>query len=590
MNMNKLTGRPSIDRPWMKYYPEVLRNLQIPTCTLMEYLKMNCPGEDVVAMHYYGNDIKWSTVFEKAELTARALKALGFGEGDQIPVFLQTVPELVYILLGAEKIGASLLCRDNTLEENVEAVRKSGAEVILAHDYLGQDELEKYLSDSSVKKVVLLDPCYSCNRKDMPDYIQNTLDSRYPEVKAGGPAVMSWDEFLKQEENAVGAAEVSVNMDRPLFRAYTSGSTGPSKQVIHSARTIISVIHQMNFYAGSDGFRPSWMIACLPPALIAVTVSGILMPLASNKLLILNPFCDPDDIDLEMMRYRPNSWMMIPLFIENVMHNGRITDDYDMSYLLAAGVGCEAYNNKQLENAQEFLRNHNCNARFTTGYGSSEAGSNMTLPMSPHKMGNGNVGIPMICNVMSIFKPGTQEELTYHQMGEICISGPGLMLGYDSPEATAEVLQTHEDGMVWLHTGDLGYMDEDGVIYVQTRGKSPRYGGGDLATLPMENRLADADIEGINDEFFVVVPDDQHTGCFLPYLFVILKDGYTVDDIEDEVRDCLDDYMQPVEIVELQERPFFHFKTNRIGLTHAILSERNARKKNSKMIKRAIAG
>ena len=51
MNMNNMTGRPSIDRPWMKYYPEVLRNLQIPACTLMEYLKMNCPGENVIAMH-----------------------------------------------------------------------------------------------------------------------------------------------------------------------------------------------------------------------------------------------------------------------------------------------------------------------------------------------------------------------------------------------------------------------------------------------------------------------------------------------------------------------------------------------------------
>lgn len=304
MNMNNLTGRASVDRPWMKLYPEVLRNLQIPACTLMEYLKMNCPGEDVVAMHYYGNDIKWSTVLENAELTARALKAMGFGEGDQIPVFFQAVPEMVYVLLAAEKIGASLLCRDNTLEENVEAVRKSGAEVILAHDYLGQNELEKYLSDSSVRKVVLLDPCYSCKREDMPDYIQKTLDSRYPDVKASGSATISWDEFLALGEKFDGEAEVQTNVDRPLFRAYTSGSTGPSKQVIHSAHTMIGVIHQLNFYAGAEGFRPSWMIACLPPALIAVTVSGILMPLASNKLLILNPFCDPMDIDLEMMRDR----------------------------------------------------------------------------------------------------------------------------------------------------------------------------------------------------------------------------------------------------------------------------------------------
>ena len=59
----------------------------------------------------------------------------------------------------------------------------------------------------------------------------------------------------------------------------------------------------------------------------------------------------------------------------------------------------------------------------------------------------------------------------------------------------------------------------------------------------------------------------------LPYLFVVLKEGYTVKDIEDGVRGCLEDYMQPVDIIQLKERPFFHFKTNRIGLTQAILAD-----------------
>ena len=116
-------------------------------------------------------------------------------------------------------------------------------------------------------------------------------------------------------------------------------------------------------------------------------------------------------------------------------------------------------------------------------------------------------------------------------------------------------------------------MNEDGVIYVLTRGKAPRYGGGDLATLPMENVVADADIPGIDDEFFVIVPDVEHTGFFLPYLFVVLKEGYTLQDIEGPVRACLRDYMQPVEIRQLKARPFFHFKTNRIGLTQQILAE-----------------
>lgn len=567
MNKNR---RPSIERPWMKYYPEPLRKITVPECTLNEYLKQNCPGEDVAAMDFYGSQILWKTVFEQAQAAARALRAVGFGEGDQIPVFLASVPEFIYLLLGAEQIGASLLCRDNTLEENVEAVRKSGAEVMIAHDWLAQNELEKYLSDTAVKQVVLLDTCHSCNHDELPDYVRKNLESRYPSEKACGPAVLDWDAFLALGKEYNGETAAAVDINRPLFRAYTSGSTGPSKQVIHSAHSMIAVVAQMNFYAGASDHRPTWMVTLLPPSLVAVVVSMLLMPLSSNKLLILSPFCAVEDVDLELMRCRPNSWPIIPLFIETVMRNGRIPDDYDLSHLTAAGAGSESYNNNQLKRAQKFLENHNCHIRFTTGYGNSEAGSNVTLPMTPHPMGNGNVGVPMILNVISIFEPGTQNELSYNQMGEVCISGPGLMLGYDNPEMTAKTLQVHEDGRTWLHTGDIGYMNEDGVIYVQTRGKSPRFSGGDLATLPMENVLADADIEGIDDEFFVVVPDKEHEGFFLPYLYVVLEDGYTVDDIEKEVGNVLDEYMQPVKIFQLPERPFFHFKTNRIGLTTAI--------------------
>ncbi len=570
-NMN-MTGKPSVDRPWMQYYPEALRHIQAPECTVKEYLKMNCPGEDVPAMDFYGSQILWKTVFEQSEAVAHSLKAVGFKEGDQIPVFLASVPEFIYMLLAAEQIGASLLCRDNTLKENVDAVRKSGAKVIFVQDYLSQKELGRYLSDTYVEKVVILDACQSCSYDALPDYVRRNLDSRYPDEKAHGPKTMKWKEFLELGKNYSGVVDAPIDVNRPLFRAYTSGSTGPSKQVIHSAHTMLAVIAQMNFYAGSSDFRPTWMVTALPPALVAVVVAMELMPLASNKLLILNPYVAVEDVDLELMRCKPNSWPLIPMFIETVIRNGRIPDDYDLSHLTAAGAGSESYNNNQLKRAQNFVDSHNCHIRFTTGYGNSEAGSNVTLPMSPYPMGNGNVGVPMILNVISIFEPGTQKEMTYNQMGEICISGPGLMLGYDNEEATAKSLQVHEDGMTWLHTGDIGFMNEDGVLYVQTRGKAPRYGGGDLATLPMENRLADADIKGIDDEFFVVVPDSEHAGFFLPYLFVVLEEGYTVDDIEEAARECLDDYMQPVEIIELSERPFSHFKTNRLGLTMLILN------------------
>ena len=565
------TGVPSADRPWMQYYPpQLIENLEIPEQTIGEYLRAHCPGDDVVAMHYYGNDITWKQLFEQVDATARGLKALGLGEGDAIPTFLRAVPEFIYLLLAAEKIGASILCRDNTLEENVEAVRRSGAKIIFTQDYLSQRELNTYRHGSDTQIAVLVSPYRSAHYASMPAHIQKYIDSNYPDKPAYGGRTMSWDWILEMGEKYTGQVEAPRDIDRPLFRAYTSGSTGPSKQVIHSAHTMIGNLHQMNFYGASDEFRPTWLMTQLPPSLVAVVVAMMLLPLASNKLLILDPFCAPEDVDLEMMRYRPNCWPLIPMFIETIMRNGRVPDDYDMSHLFVAGAGCEAYNNNQLKRAQKFLNDHNCKARFTTGYGCSEAGSNMTLPMTPHPIGNGNVGVPMPLTVISIFKPGTEEELTYNTMGEICQCSPGTMMGYDDPKATAKAIKVHSDGKRWLHTGDIGYMAEDGTIYALTRGSAQRYGGGELMTLPMENRLADANIPGIDDEFFVIIQDPEHHHCFVPYLFVVLEDGYTVDDIREKVAACLEDYMQPAEIYSLPERPFFHFKTNRIGMVKAI--------------------
>lgn len=577
MSEIKLTGKPSVDRPWLKFYPQaLLDNLKIPTCTLWDYLAGNMPGPDVVAMHYYGADITWKKVFEQANLAARSLKALGIGEGDQIPAFLRSVPEFVYLLLAAEKIGASVLCRDNTLQENVDAVKLSGAKVIIAHDFLTQEEMEAYLTVSTVKKVILVSPCEACNRADIPDYVQASLDANYTGPKAAGPAVMDWDAFLALGESYEGEVEAPVDIDRPLFRAYTSGSTGPSKQVVHSAHTILGVVQQMNLYGAGEGFRPTWLLTVLPPCLVAVVVSMILMPLASNKLLILDPFCDVNDLDLEFMRYRPNLWPTIPMFIDILMRSTRIPEDYDMSHLISCGAGAEAVNNTQIRMIQKFFDDHNCHFTFAGGYGSSEAGSSITLPLGSEVFNGGNMGIPLPLTDISIFKHGTDQEIGYNQTGEICVCGYGNMLGYDTEEATKKALMLHSNGKVWLHMGDTGYMNEDGCVFVLSRGKSPRYGGGYLDVLPMENMVADAEIEGVDDEFFVVIPDQVHPGYFLPYLYVVLEEGYTVEDIQDQINEALEPHMQPVEILPIDSRPFFHFKTNRIGLTRELLAARVA--------------
>lgn len=562
----KLTGKPSVDRPWMKFYPPGADQMTIPQVTMNEYLKMMCRGNDLTVLHYYGTDISWQHFFRMVDKTARAMKAAGLGEGDQIPVMLQAVPEFLMVLLAAEKIGASLLCRDNTIPENAEAIAKTDAKVMFAHDYITRAEVEAY-TKAGIRKIITVNPWNGAVRSEMPAHIVASLKARYTEPQFSSDEICTWEDFIAASNIYIGHVEAVVDLNRPLFRAYTSGSTGPSKQVIHSAQTMLGVVHQLSAYGSSDEFRPVAMVALLPPALIAVTVSMLLMPMASNKLLILNPWVDVMDIDLEMMRYKPNVWPMIPMFVEILMRSKRIPADYDMSHLIAAGAGAESFNNGQVKRAQKFLNDHNCKAIFTIGYGQSEAASNITFPCPAYPIANGNVGIPMPMNNMGIFRG--DKECGYNEKGEICVTGPGNMLGYDTEEATSKTLIRHADGKLWLHTGDTGYVNEDGIFYALGRGLSKRYNPENpekskrLVEIAMENKISDAEIPGVIDSFFVISPDRQHNGYFVPYLYTVLEEGHTVDSIRSNVNAALKEYEHPVEIIQIPERPFYHFKTNR---------------------------
>ena len=565
----RLTGKPSLDRPWMKFYPPGADQMTVPQVSMNEYLRMMSRGEDLTVMHYYGTDISWSKFFRMVHNTALAMKAAGLGEGDQIPVMLRAVPEFLVVLLAAEKIGASLLCRDNTIPENAEAIAKTSAKVMFAHDFITRAEVEAY-TKAGIRKIITVNPWSLAVRSEMPRHIVDSQNACYTEPIVSGDSICCWDDFVTAGKVYIGKPDVAFDPNRPLFRAYTSGSTGPSKQVIHSAQTMLGVVHQLSAYGASDEFRPTALMTLLPPALIAVTVSMLLMPMASNKLLILDPWVDVMDIDLEMMRYKPNVWPMIPMFVEILMRSKRIPADYDMSHLIAAGAGAESFNNGQVKRAQKFLNDHNCQAIFTIGYGQSEAGSNITFPCPAYPIANGNVGIPMPLNTMGIFRG--DKECGYNEKGEICVTGPGNMLGYDTEEATEKTLIRHADGKLWLHTGDTGYMNEDGIIYALGRGLSKRYNPENpekskrLVEIAMENKISDAAIPGILDCFFVIAPDRQHNGYYVPYLYTVLETGHTVESVRADVHAALKEYEHPVEIIQIPERPFYHFKTNRLHM------------------------
>ena len=568
-----LTGKASIDKPWLNFYPEGLRNLDVPKITIESFLKMKNPDENKIAFEYYGNKITWKQLWAEVDIAARALKALGFEEGDRVPSFMVSTPAQYILLLAAERVGVAVICRDDEPEELCYAIRKSRTDTVFAMDYVSKEDEELFRETTPMTRMIKVSPFEYADKSQMKDYVLKEIESRCAAETETAENDMSWQEFMDLGRNFKGEYLAPVDPERAVFGAYTSGSTGISKLVIHSSANVVAIAYQMSIFIPPSDVQEVWWTPILPPALIAVTVSMTIFPLSTGLMVSLDPFCPLEEIDVEFMDRKPNFWALIPLYCDMLMESKRIPEDYDMSHLRTIGAGAEAMNDRKYAEVEAFFHKHNVKAKFSAGYGQSEGCSNFTLPNPMFPLEDGCVGMPMPATVLAVFDKDLNE-LNYGESGELCMMGPSMMLhysGWRGEEMTEKTLVEHPDGNTWLHTGDEAYITEQGIIHILGRGDIKCYGDKPLHIMRMETKTVRT--PGVQDGFFCVVPDLEHEGYFRPYLFVILDGTKTLEEVSELLKDTLEEHEYPVEIRVITERPYFHFKTNRKELTAQILEE-----------------
>ena len=325
-----LTGKASIDKPWLQFYPEEIRNVESPAVSIEQFLKMKNPDENKTAFEYYGNNITWKTFWEEVDKAAKSLKALGFTEGDRIPLFLQAVPAHYILLIAAERIGAVIICRDDVPEELCFAIRKAKSEVVFAMDYTSKEDEELFFATTSMKRMIKVSPYDYADKSSIPEYVEKEIKSKYTDDVYCSENDMTWNEFLALGENYTDDYMAPADADRAVFGAYTSGSTGISKLVIHSSSNIVAVAFQMSVFIAPSDVQERWWLPILPPALIAVTVSMTIFPLSAGLIVVLDPFCPLDDIDIAFMEQKPNFWALVPMLCEKLMKSDRIPKQGDI--------------------------------------------------------------------------------------------------------------------------------------------------------------------------------------------------------------------------------------------------------------------
>ena len=561
-----LTGYPSIDKPWLKYYPQELISARPSFDCILDRVKMVWQNPDETIINYYDTEIKVGEFFNRVNQVAKSLVAMGVKKGDAIVASLECVPEYIELLFACEKIGC---CIKNIIED-VDSIialinEDETASLYIAPDYINPLDAQEIYNKTKINNIITIDPLFSYDKDiELRENIAEVIESKYQNDASNNSINISWNEFLEKSKD-VECFEENQEKNIRLFSAFTSGSTGEPKELIHSTESVLGMIGQLSMVPCFSGERELWLHTVIPPVIVSVVVAAMCYPLADGKVLALNPYCKIEDLDLEMMHYKPNGWALVPQFVNVLLESSRIPDDYDMSHFKMFGFGAEPLSKKYIEKVQNFLDKHNYKGQLSAGYGQSEGGSGFTVAFGKEMILSGSAGMPYIDTVISIFEPKTSNELKYYEVGEICKNGAGIMLGYSDQKLTDEVLKTHLDGKLWLHTGDTGFMTPEGLLFVLGRTGLSVYPDKTIFPLGVENKILAFD--GIKDAIIVAGADREHKGYDALYLFVVLEEAQGEADVicrlKEYIKTTLPEEEQPKDIFVINKKPMSRFKTDR---------------------------
>ena len=462
---NNVKAKPSQEKVWLKYLPEECRNAVIPEQTIYDYIKEVCQSRpNGKAIYYYGTSVTYGEMLKKIDQAAEAYYALGVREGDYVSFLTVTLPEAIYSMYGLNKIGAvgNFIDPRMDVQRILDAIEGVKSKVLVTIDLA-------WPKVAWLRNKLKQDYIVSISANDSLSLIAKayrTLTTKdKPQVPYDGKTVLRWKDLMARGKG--GAKQVPFKKDSVATITYTGGTTGTPKGVMLTNDGMNSMAQSFAF-SGVDYQHGERFLEIMPIFASYGVGCGIHMPFAMRQENVIIPKFTPDELGALIKKYRPNHMMGVPSFYERIMHSKDLWD-MDLSFLKTTGCGGDTMNPGLEERFNKFMKEKGGLYNLSQGYGLSEMTGAATCCYS-HVYKDDSSGIPLFCNSVGIFDPETGEELDYGEEGEVCLTGRGMMLGYhNNPEETDKIIRTHADGTKWIHSGDIGYMDEDGFLYIRGR-------------------------------------------------------------------------------------------------------------------------
>lgn len=457
-----MTGFPSIDKPWLKYYSEEAINAPLPECTLYEMLwKNNKDHLDDIAINYFHHRFTYKQLFDGIERAAKAFFALGVTEGDIVLLSTVNTPETVYAFYALNRLGAvaNMVDPRTSVSGLHDYILEAGVKVILTVDQVCSS-MRKAAEGTSVKKIIRI------SLADSMPLFTKILYRAKNKLEIDDKESMSWGTF-EQLGTPVCPKYASYKKDTCCVIAHTGGTTGLPKGVMLSNDNFNAVMHAYQ-YTGITFERQHKYFNDLPPFIMYGLCLATHTTLCYGLEVIFYPICDAINFPKQFMKYRPNHFCGLADHLKYLSTNKK-SQKINLEHLITVGVGGDTIDLGLEKSVNEYLLEHDCKFEVMKGYGMTEL-SATAVSSSPKANAVGSVGIPFMHNIVKVMSTETRKELAYNETGELWVSGPSVMMGYyQKPEETDCIISVDENGVRWVHTGDLGYMSENGLLFLEGR-------------------------------------------------------------------------------------------------------------------------
>ena len=533
-------------KPWLKYYAQKYIDQTLPTLSAFDYVcNRNRNHLNDTALDYYGRKFTYADLIVNVKKTAAALRGVGVKKGDIVTVVSVMTPEVIALFYAADMVGATLNLVDPRY--SVEGIHEYIEEVdshLLVCLNVVYERCRQAAKRTNVEKVIVLSPADS-----LPPVMAVGYKLTTPDKNKYASNVIRWTQFIKGGEGQSTAAE-PYDPDHACVVVHTGGTTGSPQGVMLTDDCFNGIALQFQAYPKLF-HRGQKLMNVMPPFIAYGFACGIHLPLVLGFTVVIIPNLDPAKLGSLVLKHKPEHMFGVPTHYQQLAADPKLRDK-DLSFIINYAAGGDSLSRGAEQTVNDFLAAHGARYPIAKGYGMTEVSSAATVAAGLDNK-PGSVGIPMVNTVVAAFEPGTDQELPIGQRGELCISGPCLMKGYyNKADETAMILRRHPDGRIWVHTGDMGYLDEDGFVFLDSRIKRMiiRHDGFKVFPSMIENVVSRH--PAVHQCSVVGCTDKDHVQGRLPFVYIVLKADTTakkkqvIRELERMCAEELPEYVQPV--------------------------------------------